>query len=132
LCQADRTPDNTSEVQLTVFLASLMAWRATAALTAPPAVFAGHSLGQITALTAAGVLTFDDAVRIVATRGDVTDAVCRTRPGGMLAVLGLSRADVAWACSTAAGVWLANDNAPGQVIVSGTAAALQTVERSSR
>lgn len=84
---------------------------------------AGHSLGEYTALVAAGALAFDDAVRLVRERGRVMKAAGEQTPGLMAAVLGLEEADVARVCSEAAtgrGVAvIANDNCPGQIVISG-------------
>ncbi|WP_285695520.1 ACP S-malonyltransferase [Actinomadura sp. NBRC 104412] len=130
-----RAPQGTAETQLAVFLTSMMAWKALRAEAVTPAVLAGHSLGQISALAAAGVLGFDDAVRLVERRGQVTDEVCASEPGGMVAALsrdaGLDAERAAAACEAAPGeCWTANDNAPGQVVYSGTARGLdRTVER---
>jgi [acyl-carrier-protein] S-malonyltransferase len=90
-----------------------------------PARVAGHSVGEYAALVAAGVLSFPDALRLVARRGELmADAVI---DGGMVAVIGLDR-DAVMEVVKAAGnhdsLVVANDNAPGQVVVSGTRAAL--------
>lgn len=104
-------------------LACLAALRA-AAPHLQPAFVAGHSVGEYAALVAAGVLSAPDALRLVARRGEL---MAETSGGGMLAIIGLSRQVVA---ETVAGVGppeaivVANDNAPGQVVVSGTNEAL--------
>jgi [acyl-carrier-protein] S-malonyltransferase len=89
-----------------------------------PAAVAGHSLGEFTALVAAGALTFEDALRLVRARGEAMKAAGEEQPGGMAAVLGLDVDLVRQICQTATeegpgGVWVANDNCPGQVVVSG-------------
>ncbi len=109
----------TRNAQLAVLLSSLLAWEAVSDRVLPVA-FAGHSLGQVTALIAAGVLSFDDGVRFAAVRADRTQAAADARPGVMAALLGatLEQAEAA----TTAGVecWIANDNAPGQIVLAGT------------
>lgn len=125
LLSPQSAPRHTADVQLCVFLVSMMAWEAVRPLLGAPAVFAGHSFGQISALTAAGVLSFDDGIRLTTFRGEVAAAVGRRQPGGMIAVLGLDYDKATWACSAAPGeCWLANDNAPGQVVLAGTEAGL--------
>ncbi|MDX3224999.1 ACP S-malonyltransferase [Streptomyces sp. ME19-01-6] len=133
LLSADDVPVATRDVQVSVFLTSLMAWEALRPVLGLPVVFFGHSLGQISALTAAGVLDFDDGVRLVSHRGDVTDQVCRRQAAGMIAVLGLDRDHAVWACGAAPGeCWVANDNAPGQIVLAGTDAGLLRVEARAR
>jgi len=95
-----------------------------------PAMVAGHSLGEFSAWVAAGVLGFDDAIRLVRRRGEIMEEASRRCPGGMLAVIGLTDAQVKEICEQAgsAGVVVpANYNSPGQVVVSGEPAALQRV-----
>ncbi|MEU0272199.1 ACP S-malonyltransferase [Streptomyces sp. NPDC006307] len=126
-------PRTTAEAQLAVFLASMLAWEAVRKAVGPPALFAGHSLGQISALTAAGVLAFDDAVRLTARRGEVTEAVCRGQDGGMVAVLPISTEAAAQACGVPPDdCWVANDNAPGQVVLAGTEAGLARATEAAR
>ena len=83
---------------------------------------AGHSLGEYTALVAAGVLGLEAAARLVGERAEAMQAAALARPGTMIAVLGLDSDAVADACGAAGGgAWMANDNAPGQIVVAGTA-----------
>jgi [acyl-carrier-protein] S-malonyltransferase len=94
-----------------------------------PAAVAGHSLGEFSALVAAGALTFEDGLRLVRERGQAMKAAGQEQPGGMAAVLGLEVDQVRQACAQASqaasgGVWVANDNCPGQVVVSGDNQAL--------
>jgi [acyl-carrier-protein] S-malonyltransferase len=90
-----------------------------------PARVAGHSVGEYAALVAAGALSFSDALRLVARRGELmADAAI---DGGMVAVIGLNREAVMGVVEAAGdhdSLVVANDNAPGQVVVSGTRAAL--------
>jgi [acyl-carrier-protein] S-malonyltransferase len=112
---------HTREAQLAVFLTSLLAWESTKESMSDVTAFAGHSLGQLTALTAANVLSFDDAVRLVARRGELTQAAADASGGGMAALLGADETQVDAACAAAPDAcWLANDNAPGQLVVAGT------------
>jgi [acyl-carrier-protein] S-malonyltransferase len=116
----------TRNAQLTTFVASLVALDAlrAAGLPAPDAV-AGHSLGEYTALTAAGALSFEDGVRLVAARGEAMQGAADARPGTMAAVLGLDIDAVDGACEGVEDAWVANDNAPGQVVVAGTSAGVE-------
>jgi [acyl-carrier-protein] S-malonyltransferase len=95
----------------------------------PPAYMAGHSLGELTALTAAGSLAFADGLRLVRRRGELMRAAGETTPGAMAALLGLSVEAAASVCAQAAAetdrpVRVANDNCPGQVVISGAESAL--------
>jgi [acyl-carrier-protein] S-malonyltransferase len=94
-----------------------------------PACAAGHSLGEYSALVAAEALTFDDALRLVLERGRAMKQAGTQNPGGMVAVLGSTIAEVEEACRAAAEttgkhVTVANDNCPGQIVISGEHAAL--------
>ncbi|MDQ0059625.1 ACP S-malonyltransferase [Paenibacillus harenae] len=92
---------------------------------------AGHSLGEYSALVAAGVLSFKDAVRTVRARGLFMEQAVPNGQGAMAAVLGAEREALAALCaqvsSESTTVELANVNCPGQIVVSGTAAGVQTV-----
>ena len=79
---------------------------------------AGLSLGEFTALAAAGVLAFEDGLKVVRQRGQFMQEACDTTKGGMAAVLGLDEAKTREVCSEA-GVELANLNCPGQIVISG-------------
>jgi len=81
---------------------------------------AGLSLGEFTALTAAGALSFEDGLRVVRQRGRFMQEACDVTQGGMAAVIGLDEAPTREVCA-AAGVVLANLNCPGQLVISGEA-----------
>ncbi|SEF85859.1 [acyl-carrier-protein] S-malonyltransferase [Thermomonospora echinospora] len=89
-----------------------------------PVACAGHSLGEFTALVAAGVLSIDDGIRLVHARGTAMREAAAAEPGAMSAVLGLDQDEVedvaAGLRADGARVWAANLNAPGNVVVSGT------------
>ena len=84
----------------------------------------GHSLGEYSALVATGAVSFDDGLRLVRRRGEEMLRAAEANPGGMAAVIGLSDEKVEELCAGLEGVWPANFNSPGQVVVSGTRAAL--------
>ena len=93
-----------------------------------PAAMAGHSLGEYSALVAAGVLDFRTALALVQFRGRAMQAAVPAGSGAMAAILGLDDADVIAACEQAAQgevVQAANFNSPGQVVIAGTAAAVE-------
>jgi [acyl-carrier-protein] S-malonyltransferase len=87
----------------------------------------GHSLGEFSALVATGAVSFADALRIVRRRGQEMLRAADANPGGMAAVIGLDDAVVEALCAEQDGVWPANFNSPGQVVVSGTRAGLDAL-----
>lgn len=92
-----------------------------------PTLVAGHSLGEFTALVAANALRFDDALRLVRERGRLMREAGLERPGGMAAILGLERDALEAVCQEASELGLvviANDNSPGQLVISGEERAL--------
>jgi [acyl-carrier-protein] S-malonyltransferase len=95
-----------------------------------PAYVAGHSLGEFSALVAAGVLSLEDGLRTVRERGRLMKQADKENPGGMAAIIALDRDTVAELCAavqaqTGEYVGIANDNCPGQIVISGTATALE-------
>jgi [acyl-carrier-protein] S-malonyltransferase len=113
---------DTRNAQLCTFVTSLMVLDAVERLGIEPSYCAGHSLGEYTALTASGALSFDDGVRLVCERAEAMHEAGIDNPGTMAAVLGLDDEDVEIACRRADNdVWVANFNAPGQVVIAGSA-----------
>jgi len=117
---------------LVTSLAVLAALRETPAgrALAEPQAAAGLSLGEYTALVAAGAIDFDDAVRLTHLRGRFMQEACQAQPGGMVSLLGVDADGAEKICGAAreAGrIWPANYNSPGQVVVSGDAAACRRV-----
>jgi len=113
----------TREAQLSVLLASLLAWEAVRDQIEAPIAFAGHSLGQITALIASGALTLEDGLALAMARADCTQAAADASPGRMAALIGAG-VDLAEQACAGLDAWVANDNAPGQVVIGGTAEGL--------
>lgn len=113
--ELDRTA-NTQPALLTASVAALRAAEEAAGGLDEPVVAMGHSLGEFTALVAAGALALADAVVLVRRRGELMQEADPS--GGMLAVLGLD-ADVIAKAIDGTGLVVANDNAPGQVVISG-------------
>ncbi|MCQ6557954.1 ACP S-malonyltransferase [Paenibacillus mendelii] len=118
----------TQPALLTVSVALLEAFRSRGM---KPDYVAGHSLGEYSALVAAGVLSFEDAVRTVRARGEFMEQAVPGGEGAMAAVLGLEREALASLCASVTSeigvVELANVNCPGQIVVSGTAQGVQGV-----
>ncbi len=113
---------DTRNAQLMTFVSSLMVLDAVERLGLEPSFCAGHSLGEYTALTATGALSFEEGVRLVCERADAMHEAGSTNPGTMAAVLGMDDDDVEIACRRADDdVWVANFNAPGQVVIAGSA-----------
>ena len=83
-----------------------------------PAFVAGHSLGEYPALVAAGALAFDDAVRLLRTRGELMAAAGEARPGTMAAVIGLDQSECEDVCRES-GAEICTINAPGQIVIGG-------------
>ncbi|AWT09732.1 ACP S-malonyltransferase [Stutzerimonas frequens] len=121
--------NQTDKTQPAILAASVALWRLWQAEGgARPAFVAGHSLGEYSALVAAGSLPFADAVKLVELRGQLMQQAVPAGQGGMAAILGLEDADVLAACTEAAQgevVSAVNFNAPGQVVIAGSAAAVE-------
>ena len=127
----DFSLNDTINTQPALFVHSLAAFRVFRARSPQfaPLFMAGHSLGELSALTAAGALTFEDGLRIVRLRGQLMKHAGEISPGGMAAILGLEIATLDQICAEASepgeSVQVANDNCPGQVVISGNKAALE-------
>ena len=121
--------DDTAYTQPALLTASMAIWRVLRdELDLQPAYVAGHSLGEYSALCAAGVLSLADAVKLVHQRGQYMSAAMQSQTGKMAAILGLPDEDVQQICDavvaahTQAVVSPANFNAPGQVVIAGNVA----------
>jgi [acyl-carrier-protein] S-malonyltransferase len=125
----------TENTQPAILTASIAALRVLESRGCRPAMVAGHSLGEYSAHVAAGTIAFSDAVRIVRNRGRYMQEAVSVGSGAMAAILGLEAELVHQACREAAAgdvVSAANLNAPGQVVIAGTAAAVaRAVERAT-
>ncbi|MCJ1881298.1 ACP S-malonyltransferase [Pseudomonas nitroreducens] len=121
--------NQTDKTQPAILTASIALWRLWLAEGGvQPAFVAGHSLGEYSALVAAGSLAFADAVKLVERRGQLMQEAVPAGTGGMAAILGLEDADVLAACAEAAQgevVSAVNFNAPGQVVIAGAAKAVE-------
>ena len=126
--------DDTRQTQPCLLTTSVAAYRALRERADfEPAMVAGHSVGEYAALVAAGVLDFPSSLRLVARRAELMAAV--GGDGGMVAILGLDRETVETVIASVGRpteLVVANDNAPGQVIISGRLQALQAAEEPMR
>ncbi|MBM3808840.1 MAG: ACP S-malonyltransferase [Acidimicrobiia bacterium] len=125
----------TENTQPAILTMSVAVWRLLDSRGVRPALVAGHSLGEYSAHVAAGTLAFADAVRLVRNRGRYMQEAVPLGAGAMAAILGLDEAGVKQACDEAAQgevVSPANLNAPGQIVVAGTAAAVARASERAR
>ncbi len=125
---------STREAQLSVLLTSLVVWDAVRdQLPSPPVAFAGHSLGQVTALIASGTLELDDGVVLAARRAELTQEAANRRPGKMVALLGGTLEQAEQACAAAPDAcWIANDNTVGQIAIAGTPEGVETASEAAK
>jgi [acyl-carrier-protein] S-malonyltransferase len=124
----------TRVTQPAIFLHSVVL-ATVAGKTFAPAMVAGHSLGEFSALVAAGALSFEDGLRLVADRASAMQRACGINPSTMAAVLGMDDTVVEEVCSGLSGAVVpANYNSPGQIVISGTreGVALATEELKKR
>ncbi len=123
--------NDTLNTQPALFIHSMAAYQAfkQAHPRVAPTYMAGHSLGELSAITAAGALSFEDGLRLVRKRGELMKRAGEQNPGGMAAVLGLDIPTLEVVCAEASTpkeiVQVANDNSPGQVVISGHKPALE-------
>ena len=125
---------DTVNAQPALLVCSIAAWRALEETLrvgeVKPAFVAGHSLGELSALVTAGAMEFEDGVRLVRNRGEAMKAAGERSPGGMAAILNLDAGLLTELCAEASQatggvVQVANDNCPGQVVISGDSATLE-------
>jgi [acyl-carrier-protein] S-malonyltransferase len=127
----DAELNDTVNTQPALYVHSLAAFRAFSHLypNLMPASMAGHSLGELSALAAAGALSFEDGLRLVRKRGELMKHAGTLAPGGMAAILGLGIPALDKVCEEASTpdelVQVANDNCPGQVVISGSKPAVE-------
>ncbi|QYK14445.1 ACP S-malonyltransferase [Shewanella rhizosphaerae] len=121
--------NQTDKTQPALLTASVAIWRAIQATSASkPALLAGHSLGEYSALVCAGVIDFKDAVKLVELRGQLMQQAVPAGTGAMFAIIGLDNDGIAKACEEAAQgevVAPVNFNSPGQVVIAGEKAAVE-------
>ncbi len=123
--------NDTANTQPALFVHSIAAWRVFSEIAPEfqPVSVAGHSLGELSALAAAGAFSFEAGLRLVRRRGELMQRAGEIAPGGMAAILGLDIPTLEQVCNEASDgddvVEVANDNCPGQVVISGAQPALE-------
>lgn len=126
----------TENTQPALLTTSVALWKEFEAHAPEPDYVAGHSLGEYSALVAAGSLAFADAVRVVRARGQLMEAAVPAGNGAMAAVLGLDRETLETLCRDVSTeretVELANLNCPGQIVISGTSAGVKAAAERAR
>lgn len=133
LFEANEQLDQTAYTQPAILLVSMIAYRLfQESCPATPVMFLGHSLGEFSALCAAGAIDYVDAVELVHKRGALMQGACESIEAGMMAILGLKDEAVEELCETAQTegkkVWPANFNQDGQLVVAGLKSDLQAME----
>jgi [acyl-carrier-protein] S-malonyltransferase len=116
---------DTRAAQPLLFLADWAWGRAVLDAGAKPDMLAGHSLGEFAALAIAGVFSVEAGLEMVIERSRLMATVAASTPGGMAAVLGLEAPLVSDVVEGIEGVWVANENGPGQIVISGTAEGIE-------
>src|SRR3954470_16012270 len=121
--------ERTDYAQPAIFLASMAGWRERDVQDV--VAMAGHSLGEISALAAAGAVAVEDALELVVVRGRLMQQAAQGNGGGMVALLG-GDPDAAGQFAAEHGLSIANDNAPGQLVLSGPLAGVDAIKRAAR
>jgi [acyl-carrier-protein] S-malonyltransferase len=127
----------TDRAQPALYATAFALWEAfRAAVGVDPAAAAGHSLGEFTALAAAGVFDFVTGLRLVAARGAAMDVAAESEASGMAALIGVDEEAAETVAATrrdeGGNLWVANLNAPGQIVVAGGAADIEWVVANGR
>ncbi|MCI0555913.1 MAG: ACP S-malonyltransferase [Anaerolineae bacterium] len=134
----DTELNETVNTQPALYVHSIAAYRTFSHiyLDFKPVAVAGHSLGELSAITASGALSFSDGLRLVRTRGELMKRAGEFNPGGMAAILGVDIPTLDKVCAEASTadeiVQVANDNCPGQVVISGHKPALERAMASAK
>jgi [acyl-carrier-protein] S-malonyltransferase len=126
------TGERTADAQPAILAGSLVAWQALTDAGVRAEVVAGHSLGEVTAAIASGALDLGDGAALVAERGRAMGAACAATPGAMAALVKLSPDAVEVLIDEDPDLVMANDNAPGQVVVAGTPGAIERIRGRAR
>lgn len=127
----DESPDalsSTHNAQLAVLITSLMSYEKFKEKNETPICFAGHSLGQVTALICAGVLSFEEGIKFASIRAQETQKCADNKAGAMAALLGADNDSANELCNNLDELWVANDNAPGQIVVAGNPQSIEKAQ----
>lgn len=119
--------DLTINAQPALFTVNYLHWETLRESGCRPDFFLGHSLGELSACAAAGMMSFETGLRLVGKRAELMAACAARNPGGMAAVLGLDAAETEKVAAVA-GVEIANYNAPGQIVISGPLDKIEAAE----
>lgn len=111
--------NRTDTAQVALYVTSLAAMAVLRAEGINGELVSGHSLGEYSALVAAGALSEDDGFRLVAARGEAMQQAADSRPGAMAAIIGMEDEAVEIICAQSGEVWPVNYNSPGQLVISG-------------
>ena len=129
----EETLRQTQNAQIALYTCSMSAWACLNSHTQGVTTidgFAGHSVGEDAALAASGTITLEEGARLVQTRGQIMAQAGSRHPGTMAAVLGLERPELEKVCESVDGVVvIANDNCPGQLVISGEVEAVAKASR---
>ncbi len=119
----------TKNSQVAIYVVSIALWRVFKERfgNIEPAVCAGLSLGEYTAMTVSGLIAFEEGVKLVQARGNYMQEAAESNPGTMAVVLGLDLDAVNQVLEGEEGVWVANLNCPGQIVISGTKEGIERV-----
>lgn len=126
----EETLRQTQNAQLALFTCGIAAWESLRCrIESQPVAYAGHSVGEYAAVVCSGALTLEEGAKLVKTRGEIMARSGKARPGTMAAVLGGSQEIVHEVCAAVSTpdsvVVIANDNCPGQIVISGDVDAVQ-------
>ncbi len=120
LCDtSDGALSSTHDAQLSILITSLMSYETLHATGNIPECFVGHSLGQVSALMCAGVLGFEEGIMFASRRAQATQKCADKYGGAMAALLGADNDSAQSLCDAYPELWIANDNAPGQIVIAG-------------
>lgn len=131
----DESPDalsSTHNSQLAILITSLMSYESLKEQGFEPICFAGHSLGQVTALICAGVLSFEEGINFASIRAKATQSCADNHGGSMAALLGADTNSAQSLCDSFPELWIANDNAPGQIVIAGNSESINKAAENAR
>ncbi|MFN8014993.1 MAG: ACP S-malonyltransferase [Acidimicrobiia bacterium] len=133
LCdESEDSLTNTHDSQLAILLTSLMSFERSKAQDYEIVCFAGHSLGQVSALICADVISLEEGINFASKRAIETQKCADKNGGAMAALLGADKTASRLICETYPELWVANDNAPGQIVIAGNESSIDKVVENAR